>query len=305
MTTKQPVLLKPFERPEYAYQKLHRCRGCGTYTVLQERECPSCHKRKLIPLEHEALSRAKLSMWFERLVVLVLGVAAVYFAGEDVPLLALALGGGILALVLLWRVQLRMLPQQTLRRLGQLLEREGDRLVHGLLEDREDAIEVFRSGDKPRTYEMLREIGYLMRTDPIKMEQVLLLQTFILRKDMDLMLEPLLMDHFNVDLAAYIGEIARLQRDLIKEKAFRYVMVYESEFRKMEGGEEILTLVAGAAVRRSRYVKLYPHLLMRYAHRLPKDRFMRLYRIIAERPAAYRDELVTETYRVYKEKYQV
>ncbi|MFS0725446.1 hypothetical protein [Paenibacillus sp. 1P07SE] len=304
MTAKQPVLLKPFERPEYIYEKLSRCRRCGTYTVLQEDECPSCHKDKLVPVEQEAAARARLSMWFERLVVMVLSAVAVYFAGEDVPLLALSLGGGILALAVLWRVQRRMLPQQELRRLSQLFEREADRILHGLLEDRKDAIEVFRSGDKPRTYEMLREIGYLMRTDPIKMEQVLLLQTFILRKDMDLMLEPLLMDHFNVDLAAYIGEIARLRRELIKEKTFRYVMVYEAEFRRMEGGEEILTLIAGAAVRRSRYVKLYPHLLMRYAHKLPRDRFMRLYRMIAERPAAYRDELVSETYRVYKEKYQ-
>ncbi|WP_128659582.1 hypothetical protein [Paenibacillus sp. 598K] len=304
MTTREAVLLKPFERPEYAYQKLSRCRGCGAYTVLREEECPACHKRKLIPIEEEAAARARQSMWFERLVVLVFGAAAVYFAGEDVPLLALALGGGILSLVLLWRVQLRMLPGQRLRRLAQLFEREGDRVIHGLMEDREDAIAVFRSGDKPRTYEMLREIGYLMRTDPIKMEQVLLLQTFILRKDMDLMLEPLLMDQFNVDLAAYIGEIARLRKDLIKEKTLRYVMVHEAQFRRMEDGEEILTLVASAAVRRARYVKLYPHLLLRYAHRLPRDRFMRLYRIIAERPAAYRDELVAETYRVYKEKYQ-
>ncbi|MMZ69378.1 hypothetical protein D1872_322080 [compost metagenome] len=72
----------------------------------------------------------------------------------------------------------------------------------------------------------------------------------------------------------------------------------------MEKGEEILTGVAGAAIRLKHYVLAYSGFIARYARKLPKDRFLRLYRMLAESPGLESGELFAETARIYEEKYQ-
>ncbi|MNC62968.1 hypothetical protein D3C75_1130540 [compost metagenome] len=52
----------------------------------------------------------------------------------------------------------------------------------------------------------------------------------------------------------------------------------------MDKGLAILTVVAGAAVRLKRYALLYSGLIGRYVQDLPKDRFLRLSRLIAANP---------------------
>jgi hypothetical protein len=189
-------------------------------------------------------------------------------------------------------------------KLENLFQTEAHRLVAGLAHDRDMAIQVFHSGDKLRTYEMLREIGAFIRTDQLRLEQILLLQSFALRKDMDLMLDPLLMDQFNPDLAEYIGELAKIRRDLLKENAFRYVTLHETRILRMERGESIMVGVAGAAIRMKRYVALYPYLVLRYAEKLPKERFLRLYRMLKSSPGTSFGPLYEEVMRVHQEKYK-
>lgn len=50
-----------------------------------------------------------------------------------------------------------------------------------------------RKQDEALAYEMLREIGSLVYNDRIRLQQVALLQSFVLRSDMDLRLKPLLL----------------------------------------------------------------------------------------------------------------
>jgi hypothetical protein len=52
----------------------------------------------------------------------------------------------------------------------------------------------------------------------------------------------------------------------------------------MDNGMTILTGVAGAAVRMKRYALLYSSMIGRYVQDLPKDRFMRLSKLIAANP---------------------
>ncbi|MNJ63027.1 hypothetical protein D3C77_588910 [compost metagenome] len=121
---------------------------------------------------------------------------------------------------------------------------------------------------------------------------------------MELELEPLLLENFDPELAAYIGELTKIKRELIKDRTFKYIIKYEQQIITMEHGEDILAGVAGAAVRMQRYVLAYAGFIARYARRLPKDRFLRLYRIIAEHPGLDWGELKAETTRIYEEKYQ-
>ena len=99
-------------------------------------------------------------------------------------------------------------------------------------------------------YEIVREIAFLVRNDRIRLQQIVLLQSFSLRSDMELELEPPPLDEFDPDLAAYIGEIAKIKRELINSKAIRYLLAHEADILRMEHGRQIMIDAAGAAVRK-------------------------------------------------------
>lgn len=303
MMNKLPILLTPYIKTRYPYDKLKICRRCRHFTVLGETECPVCGKAALQKAEELAASTLRRSLWGSRLTVLLITAVGLVMSGSTMQTIVLAIGGAAL-LALLWTMQRRSTPALLRLELEKLFHREAYPLVAGLANDRETAIKVFHSGDKPLAYEMLREIGALVHTDQLRIEQILLLQSFVLRKDMDLMLEPLLMDHFNPDLVEYIGELAKIRRDLLKENTFRYILLHEGHILKMEHGESILVGVTGAAVRMKRYLTLYPYLIMRYARKLPKDRFLRLYRIIESSPKSSFGPLYEEVMSIYNERYK-
>lgn len=303
MTKKQPVILKSYIKSHNPYSNLKFCRYCNHFTVLGEKKCSVCGKNSLQTVEERAGSILCKSMWKTRFIALLIIVIGIVLS-QSTAQIVLHTAGSILLFALLLTIQKRSTPALLLVKLEQLFKQEANTLYSGLAHDREIAIEVFRSGDKPRAYEMLREIGALVHTDQLRVEQILLLQSFILRKDMDLMLEPLLMDHFNPDLVEYIGEISKIRRDLLKENTFRYVLVHEEQILTMPGGENILVGVAGAAVRLKRYITLYPYLVQRYAYKMPKDRFLRLYRIVRNNPNSNWGKLYEEVMRIYNEKYK-
>lgn len=303
MTKKLPVLLKSYIKPHNPYNNLKFCRHCKNFTVLGEKECLVCGKTTLQTVEERAASMLRKSIWKTRLVALFIMVIGIALS-QSTAQIVIGTAGSLLLLALLLTFQRRSTPALLLVKLEQLFQQEAYTLYNGLVHDREVAIEVFHSGDKPRAYEMLREIGVFIHTDQLKVEQILLLQSFILRKDMDLMLDPLLMDHFNPDLVEYIGELSKIRRDLLKENTFRYMLVHEEQILAMPGGESILVGVAGAAVRLKRYITLYPYLVLRYAHKMPKDRFLRLYRIVRNNPNSNWGKLDEEVMRIYNEKYK-
>ena len=86
----------------------------------------------------------------------------------------------------------------------------------------------------------------MVRNDRIRLQQIVLLQSFSLRSDMELELEPLALDEFDPDLAAYIGEIAKIKRELINSKAIRYLLAHEADILRMEHGRQIMIDAAGA-----------------------------------------------------------
>ncbi|WP_169088864.1 hypothetical protein [Paenibacillus sp. PL91] len=303
MSKKLPVLLNPYIKTRFPYNKLKICRRCNNFTVLGESECPVCRKFALQNVENRAASILQRSMWRSWLIVLLIMTVGLVMSESTMQTILFA-AGSLLLLALLWTTQRRSTPALLLSQLEKLFQKEAYTLFAGLVNDREMAIQVFHSGDKPLAFEMLREIGALVHTDQLRVEQILLLQSFVLRKDMDLMLDPLLMNHFNPDLVEYIGEIAKIRRDLIKENTFRYVMLHEAQILRMEHGESILVSVTGAAVRMKRYISLYPYLIMRYARKLPKDRFLRLYRIIQNSPSSSSSSLYEEVMGIYNEKYK-
>ncbi|CAH1056514.1 hypothetical protein [Paenibacillus pseudetheri] len=282
MNKKRPVTFRSFKAPRYAYDKLRICRHCGQYTALGEDRCTNCGKASLITVEQQAASIAGRKMHTRLLFILLLTLASVYF-GNSIDQMMLCGAGGILLAGLLYYTQRKVRQNENLRSLNELLGRGIGIIKEGLEINRQEAVSVLREDDV-LAYEKLRELSILLRGDRIARQRIALLHGFLLRKDMDLELEQLLLKDFEPLLAEYIGEIAKVRPDLIKDRTLRYVKNYEVEIRQMNSGMTILTGVAGAAVRMKRYALLYSSMIGRYVQDLPKDRFMRLSKLIAANP---------------------
>lgn len=216
------------------------------------------------------------------LFIILLTLASVYF-GNSIEQMMLCGAGGILLAGILYYTQRKVRQNENLRSLNELLGRGIGIIKEGLEINRQEAVSVLREDDV-LAYEKLRELSILLRGDRIARQRIALLHGFLLRKDMDLELEQLLLKDFEPLLAEYIGEIAKVRPDLIKDRTLRYVKNYEEEIRHMNNGMTILTGVAGAAVRMKRYALLYSNMIGRYVQDLPKDRFMRLSKLITANP---------------------
>ncbi|GGH23031.1 hypothetical protein [Paenibacillus segetis] len=299
----KPNFPSAIKKSKYAYEKLRVCSHCGSYTVLQETECTSCGKTNLRPITLHAEKVVRRSMRNELWLILFVMLVAILFS-RDAGQIALSCVCGAVVLVVVRLLQRKTLDNRTNEQLIKHFVRNRQRIIDGLIKNLDTAVEVGNNKDHRRSYEMFRQVSSLVRNDHIRMLQIIQLQSYVLRSDMDLELEPLLLKHFDGHLAAYIGEIAKVNRELIKDKTFRYVIKYENEILKMKDGSNILIGVAGAAVRKKRYVVNYADFVARYARKLPKDRFLRLYRVISGHPEQHWGELGVIVSQYYEEKYE-
>ncbi|WP_069188317.1 MULTISPECIES: hypothetical protein [unclassified Paenibacillus] len=300
MNKKKTVILHPPLKTKYAFERLRCCKYCQNYTALQEENCTVCGKAGLRPILERARHAAKRARYNDLLLVSFLTLLAILFS-QTFQLMAISLAAGIILFGLLYFVQHTALESRISIEMSKLIEVDRDKITAGLVRNLETAAS---HGEEGRSYEMMRDIATLIHNDHIRKLQLILLQSFVLRKDMELALAPLLLKDFDSDLAEYIGELAKIKRELIKDKTFQYVIRYEPQFLALDRGEEILAGVAGAAVRLKRYVLAYSDFIARYARKLPKDRFLRLYRMLAESPNLDWGNLSAETARIYEEKYQ-
>ena len=301
MNKKKPVTFRPFKAPRYAYDKLRICRHCGRYTALSEQKCVKCGKASLTPVEQRATSISGRKMHTRLWLVFLLTLISVYF-GRDFRQMALCGAGGLLLIGLLYYVQRKVRSTENLHNLNELLGHNIDIIKEGLELNRQEAVSVLRENDV-LAYEKLRELSILLRGDRIARQRVALLHGFLLRKDMDLEMEQLLLKDFEPLLAEYIGEVAKVRPDLIKDRTFRYILTYEVQILRMDKGSAILTGVAGAAVRMKRYALLYSGFIGRYMHELPRDRVLRLSKLIAANPSEPWNNLDEIVSQMIKSKY--
>lgn len=283
-TTKKSIQLPMLHRTRRVYDNLRICRKCQNYTILPGDACPDCGKQALVPVIQQAGLRAKRKMVNEILFALLLTIIAVVVSKEMTEII-ISIITGIVLMTALILVQRRMLAKETLRQLARLFKTNSNTIYEGTVRDQSTAVTAVRSGEDVEGYHMLRQAAVVVHNDRLRLAQLSLLQNFRLRSDMDLDLDSLIVQDFDPLLAEYIGEIAKIKREMVKDRAIRYVIAHEPQILKLENGMNILVSVTSAAVRMKRYVTMHPGFVRRYARFLPKDRFLRLYRMINSDPA--------------------
>ncbi|WP_336076800.1 hypothetical protein [Paenibacillus sp. 203] len=296
-SSKQAVQFRPFTRTEHAFQKLRVCKRCGQFTALWEEKCTSCGRDTLVPVEQYARLRAKRYFRKDLAVSVILLAATVFFGHSPQQMLLCGIVGALLLLPLVL-LQQGIYPYEQRRQLIRLFRGRIGQIQEGLNINHKNAVALRQLSERV-SYEMLREMAVLIHNDRIRLQQVALLQSFVLRKDMELTLDPLLIKSFEPLMVRYIGEIARLNRELIKDRTFRYVVFYERRILELAGGEDILVRVASAAVRKKRYVVTHAAFISRYVRKLPKERVQRLYHIIQENPLEPFGDLADEVKIMY------
>ncbi len=301
-TTKQAVQLPVLEPSRHNYDRLRVCRKCGRFTTLLDDHCPSCGKPKLVPVIRQAASQARLRMFNELLITGVLTAGAV-LAAREMRWMALFGAIGVVMLILLIAIQRRSKEQQTLRELSRIFRYQHQEIYDGLVEDQRIGVEEVRSGNEVGGYHILRRTATLVQNDRLRLALLSLLQNFRLRSDMDLELDSLITGSFDPLVAEYIGEMARIKRDMIKERSIRYVIAHEPKILQLQQGWNILISVTSAMVRMKKYIATYPGFIRRYARHLPRDRFVRLYRIVQSDSNLLQDALAHDLEAIRQELY--
>lgn len=299
---KKPVQFKPFKRTTFAFQKLTYCRRCGTFSILKEQVCSVCHKKTPIPVERQAELVAAKSLRIDALIAVFLFLAGVLLARTSVESIAMILCGLIL-LTLLFLFQRKWRKSFFLFHLDNMFHKQLPQIKAGLLRNSQSIIRDRDAGQERIAYEKLREIGTLLRSDPIRKLKLIFLNQFYLRKDMDLEMDSLIMREFDPDLVDYIGTIARIRKDLIKKRTLRYVTRYQIEIAKLPGGENILIDVAGCALRTKPYIDQFRSLIIGQMRKLPKERFLRLCKMLHQREGYDWDDLYARAQAVCEEQY--
>ncbi|EFU38485.1 hypothetical protein PVOR_30813 [Paenibacillus vortex V453] len=302
MDKKKPVQLRPYIKTRYVYQKLRVCKHCHNFTILWEDSCAFCKRHSLVHVMELAEKKAKRSMQSDRLLFYIIGLSAVLLSQTFLQIV-ISFACMVVLLVWLWLIQRRVLQTETLHALDKLIRSHQKQILDGLDLNKATAAAAIKE-DAQLGYEIVREISSLVRNDRIRLQQIVLLQTFSLRKDMELELEPLLLNEFDPDLAAYIGEIAKIKRELINSKAIRYLLDHEADILRMEQGRQIMIDATGAAVRKKKYIDTFPDFISRYADGLPRYRFLRLYQIVRRNPGLSWNGLRDRVSAIYNEQYR-
>ena len=287
MSGKQAVHFSPRLVTAHRYERLRYCRTCGSVTSLRGETCPSCRRTgTLLPLSRMGAGRIRLRRLAEAVVLVLAAVAAVAFAANPLERTVVAvLGAGALSVYfyLLRRYADSFAPY----RLHRLLLDETDRIAEGLATD-ERAAEADYEADRYREcYEKLREIGEFIWTDRIRYNKVICLDRFVLRKDMDLELESVVPQRFNKLFVRYLWEVSKVNRPLIRERTLDYALRFRGDIEKLPYGPEVMTNIASAALRSQANLGACEYLLADYAVALPRDRFLRLCRLLASTRGYY------------------
>ncbi|GIP32003.1 hypothetical protein [Paenibacillus sp. J2TS4] len=302
MSDKVAVHFRKTRTTAHLFQRIKHCRKCGNYSCLWDDRCLSCGAERCwidVPEMVQAVQkhRAQTSMLF----IGTIGAAA-FLLARNTKEMALALIGTAVLLTLYALLSKQFKSIIYRRTLSRLVLHEMKKIREGLLLDIGDAEKDFKAGDKKTAYEKFREIGYFINDDSIKLLKVYCLNHFVIRSDMNLELASLLPGQFNKDFVRYMHEVGKVRPQLFTREVLDYVLKYCSAIEALPEGPHVLTAAAGAALRVKGYLRTYRQLLLERAVDLPKERLLRLCRMLAE-SQEYDAELTATVRHVVKLKF--
>ncbi|WP_043930423.1 hypothetical protein [Bacillus sp. EB01] len=278
---KQAVQISGKKRTLHLFQKLKMCKKCNRYSVLKDDTCPKCGSHYTY-VEKLAKSMFRTKLGNEAAIILVLVSVGIMFATTLDSLYYCLIAGLIFCLGYCLMTGFFLTSEYFLQ-LKKLLDSDSLRIQRGIMFDSEQARIDVREGRVAEAYEKLTEISDFIKNDQIRIRRIMVLNDIELRKDMELELDSLVPSTYDKDFLLYALEAIRLDRSLVTRNVIAYFIDYRYEIEN-DFGFDALISVAGSAVRAKLYIQEFPGFILEFLEHFPKDRLLRLCRILEADP---------------------
>jgi hypothetical protein len=283
MSAKQPVKFKPFERPKYLSKHLFICKKCFMYTSLKKKTCSLCQTKKgFYTLDEYTAKKYKAQYQTELFFLSSLFLAAVVLTSQ-LNMIFITLIGGFLLLLLFGSVKYYLRNFEKKHVMSNLLKSEKLRMIDGVRYDLESASEDMQNQDYLTAYEKLLVIGLYLQNDEVRSMKIDCLNHFILRKDMSLEMDTVIPAAYSNELMFYVRDALKVQRNLVNRSLLNYLIEHEETIKENQL-EEVLINAAGGALKMKQYFLDYEEFIMRYAQFMPKERIIRLCKLLDTLP---------------------
>lgn len=303
MGTKKAVQFKKQKHTRFAYQKLNYCLKCNTYTAFQEATCLECGSDRLQSIDKHVDIITKRRFQFDQIFIMILFFLGIIFSGNLMELGLITLFS-VLVLIFINFLQRKNFSTERSNNLLNLVKSQSIQISENLNRNVNAIYTNMKDQNYKKAYEQLRDISTLLIDDNKKIQKLICLDQFLLRKDMELEADSLIISEYSIGLVYYIFEIAKVNRNLIKKKTIDYIIQYEGEILKLDSGYDILASVAGATLRTKQHVMSYKAFLIKYIRYLKHERLLRLCKLINNYYSDEWEGIRAETIRVIHENFE-
>ncbi|CCF14920.1 putative uncharacterized protein [Brevibacillus laterosporus GI-9] len=281
MKTKTGVQFRRTVKTTHAFERLKYCPKCHSYSVLWDTECPFCEKNvTLLPIRAVSAATTRRHVQIRFLWIGLFVCLAAIFADTTMNLV-LACSGGVLLFLLFWLMQKRYGSYEQKVHFEQFIKTEQENIKNALYQQLEDIDADVKAKNYKDAYEKIREVGYFIDSDLVKILKVKYLNHFVLRKDMELELDTLIPSDYNYHFIAYLHEVLKVQPWLVKQTVVDYVISNKSYILQESNGTQILGQVAGASLRVRAHIDHYQDFIIEFIEYLPKERLIRLAKMVS------------------------
>ncbi|ATO49332.1 hypothetical protein P4V86_14670 [Brevibacillus laterosporus] len=281
MKTKTGVQFRKTIKTTHAFERLKYCPKCRSYSVLWDTECPFCEKTvTLLPIRAVSAATTRRNVQISFLWIGLFVCLGAIFADTTTNLI-LACSGGVLFFVLFWLMQKRYGSYEQNVHFEQFINTEQENIKNALYQHLEDIDADVKAKKYKDAYEKIREVGYFIDSDLVKILKVKYLNHFVLRKDMELELDTLIPSDYNHHFIAYLHEVLKVQPWLVKQAVLDYVISNKSYILQESNGTQILGQVAGASLRVRAHIEHYQDFIIEFIEYLPKERLIRLAKMVS------------------------
>ncbi len=304
MQSKMAIQFKKSIFTSLAHQRLLVCRNCRSITsLIDASSCAICSKELSLHSLTDYMSilnkpRGQAEVLFIGCFVLLSIIAA-----TDLLQLLISIGMGIVSLVVILLIRAKYRTELMLMQLQKILLKKQNLIDRGLENDFQRALEEIKIGHYKQAYEILREIGYFKHNDTIRNYKIDCLNRFVLRTDMELELDSLVPSEYNLQFIIYLYEVSKVNKQLIRRPTLDYVMEHREAIEALAFGPELIANICSATLRMRSYVDLYQLLIIDYMDKLPRERFLRLVKMIAANTEYDWTEITSRASQIVHSKY--
>jgi hypothetical protein len=302
MMNKIAVQFRKNRKVNHAFQRLKYCISCGNYSVMFDNQCPTCKAQSSFISVEEYSSALNQRLTQAEIFSLVSIYCVCLVLASNLTQLSVAFFAGIALMAVYFFLLKRYKPYIEAYRLQKLLVKQTPLIAKGLEQGTQEAVDDIQNHKYKDAYEKLREVGAFLTNDRIKVRKIMCLNNLIIRKDMELELESIIPSEYDKDFIAYLYEVSKVNKQLIRQSVLDYVVIHRERIELLENGKDILTNVVGAALRMKHYVETYQSIIIDYVELLPRERFLRLCKMLAASPQSDWNELANkckETTRIW------